>query len=460
MDTEALRSPAAGTTGDDDGRTGRRDRRRTIIAASAGNFAEWYDWGVYGVVATLIAQNFFPPGNEALALLSAYAVFAVSYLTRPLGTVIFGHIADSVGRARALSLTIMITCGATALIGLIPTYATIGVAAPILLLAMRLIQSLGTGGEYSTAISFVYEHGPRGRKARSVGVLTAVTFLGLLTGSVLATALSAILPEEAWATWGWRALFLLSLPMGLIGLYLRRRTQDGAEFRALQETQRRKTSVASSPVLEALRTSGGRILLFVAFLGSWSIVSATLTSYLATFLKQNDALSETQAYAANTVGAATVVVVVLAFSLVADRLGLRRSTIVASLVVAVTTVPAFVLVGSGVAGAFIGAFVLGAGKGVLAVPLLLAVSQIFPASIRVSAGGLSYNISQSVLGGTAPLIAVALNELVGSSLAFSAYIVASSLVTLLIILTAGRRWISDSAEHSGDVGSLAPGHDR
>jgi MHS family proline/betaine transporter-like MFS transporter len=435
----------------------RRERRRTIIAASAGNFAEWYDWGVYGVVATLIARSFFPPGNEALALISAYAVFAISYVTRPFGTVIFGHIADTVGRTKALSLTIIITCVATAMIGLIPTYESIGVAAPLLLLGMRLIQSLGTGGEYSTAISFVYEHGPRGRKARSVGVLTAVTFVGLLTGSVLATALSALMPEEAWTTWGWRLLFMLSLPMGLIGLYLRRRTRDGAEFRELQEVQRRKASIAASPVLEALRTSGGRILLFVAFLGVWSIVSATLTSYLATFLKQNTALTETAAYAANTVGSAMVVVFVLLFSPVADRLGLRRATTVATVIVAVVTAPAFALAGAGVAGAFGGAFLLGAAKGVLAVPLLLAVSQIFPAGIRVSAGGLSYNISQSVLGGTAPLVAVTLNEAFGSSLAFSAYIVLAALVTLAIVLTVGQRWVNESAEHSGDAGAGSTG---
>jgi MHS family proline/betaine transporter-like MFS transporter len=435
----------------------RRERRRTIIAASAGNFAEWYDWGVYGVVATLIARSFFPPGNEALALISAYAVFAISYVTRPFGTVIFGHIADTVGRTKALSLTIIITCVATAMIGLIPTYESIGVAAPLLLLGMRLIQSLGTGGEYSTAISFVYEHGPRGRKARSVGVLTAVTFVGLLTGSVLATALSALMPEDAWTTWGWRLLFMLSLPMGLIGLYLRRRTRDGAEFRELQEVQRQKASIAASPVLEALRTSGGRILLFVAFLGVWSIVSATLTSYLATFLKQNTALTETAAYAANTVGSAMVVVFVLLFSPVADRLGLRRATTVATVIVAVVTAPAFALAGAGVAGAFGGAFLLGAAKGVLAVPLLLAVSQIFPAGIRVSAGGLSYNISQSVLGGTAPLVAVALNEAFGSSLAFSAYIVLAALVTLAIVLTVGQRWVNESAEHSGDAGAGSTG---
>ena len=431
----------------------RRQRLRTIIAASAGNFAEWYDWGVYGVVATILASQFFPAGNDALALVSVYGLFAISYLSRPFGTVIFGHIADSLGRKRALSATIVITCGATALIAFIPTYETIGVAAPLLLLVLRLIQSLGTGGEYSTAISFVYEHAAPGHKARSVGVLTSMTFVGFLVGSLLATGLSAVLPEDAWTSWGWRLLFLLSLPMGLVGMYLRRRTSEGEEFQQLQQVQEEKRSMRKSPVWEALRTSWRKILVFMAFLGTWAIISATLTSYLATFLKQNDALSSTQAYGANTVASAMVVVFVLLASPLADRIGLRRMTIVGSLSVAVLVVPGFLLASSGVTGAYAGAALLGAIKGVMAVPSLLAVSQIFPAGIRVTAGGLSYNLAQSILGGTAPLVAVGLNTLFDSSLVFSSYLVLAALVTLVVILVVGRQWVSDSAGHSGDVGA-------
>ena len=173
------------------------ERRRTIIAASAGNFAEWYDWGVYGIVATVIAKKLFPANEDAtIGLLSAYAVFAISYLTRPFGGLIFGHIADKLGRKRALSLTIVVTCVSTGLIGLIPEYAVIGWLAPVLLLVFRLVQAIGTGGEYSTAISFVYEHGQKGKKATSVGVLTALTFVGFLAGSLFATILSAIMTVD------------------------------------------------------------------------------------------------------------------------------------------------------------------------------------------------------------------------------------------------------------------------
>ncbi|WP_255953850.1 MFS transporter [Streptomyces odontomachi] len=440
---------------DQDGPVGRAERRRTVVAASAGNFAEWYDWGVYGVVATVVADKFFPPGNDTLALLSAYAVFAISYLTRPLGATVFGHIGDKLGRKRALSTTIIITCGATALIGFIPTYAVIGYAAPVLLLLMRLIQSFGTGGEYSTAISFVYEHGQKGRKATAVGMMTAMTFGGFIVGSLLATLLSATLSSAAYEAWGWRLLFWLSLPMGVVGLYLRRRTAEGREFRQLLEAQeqQRERHKRQSPVWEALRTHGARILVFVAFLGTWAIISATMTSYLATFLKGNSALSGTQSYGINTLNSVMVVVCLLAFCPVADRIGLRRATIVGSLVVAVGVVPGFALASSGVTAAWLGGALLGLCKGVMAVPSLLAVSQIFPAHIRVTAGGLSYNVAQALLGGTAPLIGVWLNSVTGSALFFSSYLVLAALVTLVITLVCGRRWIADSESHSGDAGS-------
>lgn len=434
------------------------ERRRTVIAASAGNFVEWYDWGVYGVVATIIGKQFFPDWSATVGLLSAYAIFAISYLTRPIGSAIFGHIGDKLGRRRALSLTIVVTCIGTALIGCVPGYTSIGFAAPVLLLLMRLIQSFGTGGEYATAISFVYEHGRKGRKATAVGSLTAMTFVGFLVGSLLATILSAALPVEAYQAWGWRVLFWLALPMGAVGLYLRRKTEEGEEFRQLQREMASRQRVSRSPVMEALRTHWSRILLFIGFLSTWAIISATLTSYLATFLRHNEALSATEAYAANTLGSVMIIVFVLLFSPIADRLGLRRATIVGSLVVAVGVIPGFALAGSGTVGGFIGAALLGLCKGVMAVPSLLAVSQIFPAHIRVTAGGLSYNIAQSVLGGTAPLVAVWLNSVSGTSLFFASYLVLAALVTLVITLLFGRRWIAETVAYSGDAqGRPGPG---
>lgn len=420
--------------------TGSASWRRTIAAAAAGNFAEWYDWGVYGVVATVLATHFFPPGDRAVALLSTYALFAVSYITRPFGSLIFGRIGDKVGRSRALSLTILITCGMTALIGVLPTYQSIGVLAPILLLACRLVQSLGTGGEYSAAISFVYEHSPEHRKGRYVSVLVALTFLGMLVGSLGATVVSSLLSEDAYQSWGWRILFLLAAPMGAFGVYLRSRTEEGPEFKRYL-ARRAETGATAAPVGDALRRHWRRILVFCLFLATWSLISATLTNYITTFLTEVNGLTKSQAYVGTTLSGIVVVIAVLLIGPVMDRIGLRRGMIYGAVFVAVFTIPGFLLAGHGLTLGIVGACLLGLCKGVMAVPSLLAVSQIFPPEVRVTAGGLSYNIAQSVFGGTAPLVALSLNGLTGGSYGFGAYLVIAALVTLVIGATVARGWV-------------------
>jgi MHS family proline/betaine transporter-like MFS transporter len=233
-------------------------RRLTIVAASAGNFVEWYDAGVYGITATILSTKLFPGSiDPTIALLNTYGVFAISYLLRPLGGLIFGHMADKFSRKRALSITIIITSLATGLIGLIPDYSVIAWFAPILLLLFRLVQSMGTGGEYTTAVSFVYEHGPKGHKARSVGALSSMTFVGFLVGALLSTILTATLPGDGYASYGWRILFLFAIPIGLVGLYLRRRTEEGPEFVALQKL-RSAAQVQATPIVDAFRLTARR----------------------------------------------------------------------------------------------------------------------------------------------------------------------------------------------------------
>jgi MHS family proline/betaine transporter-like MFS transporter len=427
------------------------ERRRTITAAAAGNFVEWYDAGIYGITAVMLSKELFPSNMPpSISLLNTYALFAISYLLRPFGGVIFGHIADKLSRKRALSVTIILTSLATGLIGLIPTYHAIGWLAPILLLLLRLVQSMGTGGEYTTAVSFVYEHGPKGKKATSVGALTSLTFMGFLIGSLFSTILNGVLPAGGYQSYGWRILFLIAIPMGLIGLYLRRRTEEGPEFKAIQKA-REATSGQAVPIVEAFRLHWKRILLFTGFMGAWATSATLLTNYLPTFLRANKDLTPTLANAANTLASVFVVILVLVFSPVADRVGLRKAMIIGSIVITVGVFPGYALAGTGLVGGFLGAALLGACKGILAVPVLLAVSQIFPAGVRVTAGGLSYNVATSLLGGTAPFVAVWLTDLTHSSLSISAYLMFWGIVTLVITLVCANKWIAESESHSGDA---------
>jgi MHS family proline/betaine transporter-like MFS transporter len=428
-------------------------RRRAIVAASAGNFVEWYAAGVYGIVAVALSKQLFPADiSPTVALINTYAVFAISYLLRPVGGIVFGHIADRLSRKQALSVTIVITCLATGLIGVIPVYRLIGWFAPLILLILRLLQSMGTGGEYSTAISFVYEHGQRGKKATSVSRAASLTFVGLLVGALASTILSGFMPSSAYQSYGWRILFLLAIPMGIVGWYLRRRTEEGPEFRALQRL--RETAHHSTiPLVESLRRYWARILVFIFFLGSWAVIGTLLTNYLPAFLDANKSLSQTESNAANLLASFMVVIFVLAFGPFTDRIGLRKAMIIACVVLIIGIIPGFALAGSGLVTGFLGAAIIGICKGVLAVPALLAMSQLFPVDIRVTSGGLAYNMSASVLGGTAPVIAVWLNSMSGSSLLFSSYIIFYGVVTLVITLIQARKWIAESADHSGDVGA-------
>lgn len=416
--------------------TGRR-RNRIILAASAGNFAEWYDWGVYGVVATVIATKFFPEQDPTVGLLSTYAVFALSYLSRPLGGVAFGWIGDRVGRRRALSLTIIVTCAATGLMGVLPTYAQIGLFAPVLLLLVRLVQSMGTGGEFASAISFVFEHSPVRRKARNVSMLIATTFLGIMIGSVVARIFSAFMSESAYETYGWRLLFLFAIPLGILGVYLRSRVEETPEFKQMQAARQQQPRKAS-PLRETLRFQWRVILVFIVCVSSYALISTTVTSYFTTFLTEVNGLSKSDAYTTTIVSNVALIAATLLAGLYGDRLGLRRSMMLGGGVVAVFAVPGLVVASNGLAGGVTGAIVLGACKGLLAAPALLAVSQIFPTAVRVTAGALAYNVTQALFGGTGPIIGVWLNHSTGGPYGFGIYLAVLGLVTVAVALRSTR----------------------
>ncbi|HET6500688.1 MAG TPA: MFS transporter [Amycolatopsis sp.] len=423
--------------------TGRR-RWRIIIAASAGNFAEWYDWGVYGVVATILAARFFPGGNPALALVNTYALFALGYFARPFGGMIFGYIGDRLGRKRALSLSILLTCGGTAMIGLLPTYAQLGFAGPALLLLCRLAQSMGAGGEYASAISFVYEHSPAPRRARNVATLVSTTFVGILVGPALASLLSAVMTRSAYDAYGWRILFLLGIPLAVFGVYLRSRVEESPEFERLK-TERKKAARAATPLRDAFRSHWATMLVFMVCTASFALLSNTITSYLTTFLTSVGHLASSDAYTVTIVSNLLVIVGTLIMGRVCDRLGLRRALVLAGVVTALLGVPSLVLAASGIGGAYLGAALIGACKGLLAVPTLLAISQMFPTGVRITAGALAYNVAQSIFGGTGPVIGVWLNATTGGPYGLGVYLAVLAAITAVAALAARRMFTPDPA---------------
>ncbi|MEU4667973.1 MFS transporter [Amycolatopsis sp. NPDC023774] len=379
-----------------------------------------------------------------MALLNTYAVFALGYIARPIGGIFFGWIGDKYGRRRALSISILFTCFGTALMGVLPTYAQIGLLAPVLLLVCRLAQSMGAGGEYASAISFVFENSPAARRARNVSTLIATTFIGILCGSLLARVFSSVLTKDEYQTFGWRILFLVGLLLAAFGVYLRSKVEESPEFELLVKA-REKAKAAATPLRDALRLHWVPIVVFIVCTASYALLSTTITSFLTTFLINVGKLDSTEAYNATIVSNVLVIAGTLVMGPVADKIGLRKALSLTGLVVAILAVPSLALAAGGGVGAFTGGALIGACKGLLALPALLAISQIFPTAVRVTAGALAYNVAQAVFGGTGPIIGVWLNDVTGGPYGLGVYLAVLGLVTAVVSFYARRTFDHDEA---------------
>lgn len=417
----------------------KQERVRVIAASSAGNFAEWYDFGLYGVLATVLASHFFPAEDPTVALLSTYAIFALTYVIRPAGGLIAGWLGDVLGRRAALFATISVMSLATAAIGLLPTYSSIGIGAPVLLLVCRLFQGLGSGGEYGSAVTFIAEHSSTHDRARNVSYVVASTFIGVLVAVGAASLFSSVLGEAAFDSWGWRILFLTAVPLGVLGVYIRRRVPETQKF---QETvqEREKSQEAATPVRTAFRTQWPVMLIFVLVVSVYALITPTLSSYFITFLKGPGSLTDSSAYNITLLTDVVLIVAALVAGRLLSRWGMYRLLLSGSLFVAVTVVPAFVLAATSFWGAVLGGALLAVGKGVLAVPVALAISQMFPARVRITAGSFSYNASVVVFGATGPLLGVWLNGRFDNSYAFSVYLAAVAVIAVVATVS-GRNYL-------------------
>ncbi|WP_427017766.1 MFS transporter [Pseudarthrobacter sp. P1] len=397
------------------------NRVQIIVASAAGNFAEWFDFGLYGVLATVLASHFFPKGDPTVALLSTYAIFALTYLTRPLGGLVAGWLGDTLGRRTALFVTVTLMSVATGAIGLLPTYASIGIFAPALLLLCRLVQGLGAGGEYGSAVTFLAEHSSPKQRATNVGYLVASTFLGVLVAVGAASLCTALMGDALFNAWGWRILFLLAVPLGLAGVYIRRQVAETPEFVEMA-SNRARSHEAATPIRTALRTQWSTMVLFVLVVSAYALITPTLSSFFITFLKGPGGLSAGDAYGITLLVDVLLIVAALAAGPLMSRFGMYRLLLGGSLFVAITAVPAFALAATGYWGAVLGGALLAVGKGMLAVPVALSISQMFPARVRITAGSLAYNICVVIFGASGPLLGVWLSEKAGTGLAFSLYL--------------------------------------
>ena len=407
--------------------------RRTAVAGSAGMFIEFYEYGIYGSFAPVISSVFFPQSDGITALLLTYGIFAVTFLFRPLGGAVLGVVGDRVGRRAALLLSLGIITVATTLIGLTPGYAVLGVAAPILLLLFRLAQGFSAGGEVSAAVTLVGEHAPPGKRAFYVSFVQAASFSALLTGTLLGIVLTQSLSEEALHSWGWRIPFLLALPLGLAGIWIRRKVAEAPAFEQLREDD----DLARSPLKAAFHSSENRRLMLLAAAVPLlnSVGYYVLFNYLPTYLTKQLKFSSTAGFTITSIGLLALIVSIPFAARLADRLGRRPLLIGSGLAMALLTYPAYLVMQQGslalaVLGIVVLAIIFAGHTGVIHTVLM----EMFPASVRTTSYSIGYNVGLAIFGGGGPLVVTALIGSTGDPGIPAYYIIFSALVSALCTL--------------------------
>lgn len=401
--------------------------KRAVKAAALGNAMEWFDFGVYSYIAVTLGKVFFPSGNPTAQLLSTFGAFAAAFLVRPLGGMVFGPLGDRIGRQKVLAVTMIMMAAGTFAIGLIPSYASIGVGAPILLLAARLVQGFSTGGEYAGASTFIAEYAPDKKRGFFGSWLEFGTLAGYIGGAGLVTLMTALLSTEDLLSWGWRIPFLIAGPMGIIGLYLRMRLEETPAFTA--ELDKAEADRPKVPLREMITGQWRALLLCVGLVLVFNVTDYMLLSYMPSYLTSELKYDETHGLLV-VLGVMALMMIVQPFAgALTDRIG-RRPVIAAGCVgFLALSVPALLLIRQG----SLAAIALGMGAlGLLLVcftaAMPAALPALFPTRVRYGSLSIGFNISVSLFGGTTPLVVTALIGATGNMMMPAYYMMAAAVI--------------------------------
>jgi MHS family proline/betaine transporter-like MFS transporter len=410
--------------------------RRSIKGTAIGNFMEWYDFGVYGYIATTIAQVFYPGHSvSAVHLIATFSTLAAAFAVRPLGGFIFGPLGDRIGRKRVLVITITLMTIGTTTTGLLPGYDRIGIWAPILLLLARVFQGLSTGGEYVGAMTYVVEQAPDHRRGMMVGFLPLGNLVGFVVAGLLVTLLQAWLPARDMLAWGWRIPLLLSAPLGLFALYMRLRLEESPAFENASSNTKASDNGGPSQFRRTVVEQWKPLLICAALVWTASAADFMLTGYLPTYLKVIVHLNHTAALVIITVTLAVLMALLVFVARLSDRIGVKPIMWTGSALLVAASVPAFLLIrfGGSYALIFIGVLLIGLMELCFDSTTPAALPALFPTGVRYGALAIAYNVSISAVGGTTPLIAQALISATGNAMVPAYMLIVAGVVGIVTL---------------------------